>query len=258
MRTIGDYEVSQLERTGSIVRYAATHVVLPRRAIIELLDADAPQVEAVRLMRRACILDALQHPAVPRVYECGRLAGRPWIAIAHDREATLRDELRDGGLEVREALTLLEGVAAVLSHAHARGVLHGNINATAIVREPLRLLKWESARTHDTELSSEALDGSDDVFALGKTVGAALARPEEVPDALRQLLARMLAADPSRRPTASEVVKLARAQGTAMGMIEMIALAGEAEEPDIEIEDAGADDDVILLDRPRATAFRYA
>ncbi len=211
LTTIGDYEVRVIERVGAVVRYAATHVVLPRRAIVELLEVDAPRAAAVRLMRRACILEALDHPAVPRVFECGRLDGRPWIAIAHESGTTLRDELDHRLLEVREALTLLEEAAAFLSHAHARGVLHGNITPMAIVRAPtLRLQRWENARVHDADLSSDVIDGRDDVFGLGKTVSATLARPDLAPEALTRLLARMLAADPAMRPTADEVVTAAR------------------------------------------------
>jgi hypothetical protein len=50
LTTIGDYEVRVIGRVGAVVRYAATHVVLPRRAVVELLDLDAPRVDAMRLM----------------------------------------------------------------------------------------------------------------------------------------------------------------------------------------------------------------
>ena len=245
---IGDYEVRVIERLGAVVRYEATHVVLPRRAVVELLDPEAPRVEAMKLMRRACILEALQHPAVPRVFECGRLGSQPWVAIEHEQGTTLHDELQNRRLEVREALTLLEELAAVLSHAHARGVLHGNVTAKAIVRAPtLRLQRWENARVHDTELSSETIDGCDDVFGLGKTISAALARPDAVPRALTGLLARMLAGDPAMRPTAPEVVTAARKIRDTVGPIDEVdvahlldAIAPEPDEP-------------ILLDRPRST-----
>ncbi len=262
LTTIGDYEVRELDRVGAIVRYAATHVVLPRRAVIELLDIDAPRVDAMRLLRRACILEALQHPATPRVFECGRLDGRPWIALAHEHGTTLHDELGHRRLEVREALTLLEELAAFLSHAHARGVLHGNIAPTAIVRTPtLRLQRWENARVHDTELSSDAIDGRDDVFALAKTVHEALARPDAVPEAFAQLLARMLASDPRMRPTAPEVVSSVRAIRDAIGSIDedvdraLDALSSDADDdgPEIVIEYPVESDDeeeeCILLDR---------
>ncbi|MBA3458868.1 MAG: hypothetical protein H0T46_02830 [Deltaproteobacteria bacterium] len=240
--------------------------MLPRRAVVELLESDAPRVDAMRIMRRACILEALQHPAVPRVFECGRLAGQPWVAIEHEQGTTLHDELQHRPLQVREALTLLEEIAAVLSHAHARGVLHGNVTPMAIVRAPtLRLQRWENARVHDTELSSEMIDGCDDVFSLGKTISAALTRSELAPEALTRLLARMLATDPAMRPTSSEVVTAARSIHDAIGPIDEVdmnhlleALAGEADDdgPEIVIDVPTVeshDDEPILLDRPRAT-----
>ncbi len=254
LTTIGDYEVRVIGRVGSVVRYQATHVVLPRRAVVEMVELDAPRADAMRLMRRACILEALQHPAVPRVYECGRLDGRPWIATSHEHDATLADELQHRRLEVREALTLLEDVGAFLSHAHARGVLHGNIAPNAIVRAPtLRLLRWENARLHDTELLSDAIDGREDVFALGKTISSALAKPSAAPEALKRLLVRMLSPDPAGRPTASEVVSAVRAMLDVIGSIDRVleAFASDAElaipETVIELDDSN--DDCILLER---------
>lgn len=254
LTTIGDYQVRVLDRVGAVVRYAATHIVLPRRAVVELLESDAPRVDALRLMRRACILEALQHPAVPRIFECGRLEGRPWIAISDEDGPTLHDELQQGRLEVREVLTLLVEVAALLAHAHARGVLHGDITPSAIVRAPLSLLRWENAHLHDTELMSDAIDGRQDVFDLGKTISAAL-RPD-VPEALKRLLGRMLAVDPGARPTASEVVDAARALRDDLGALHEVevdrvleALAGEDEEPDIAIEYPTVEDECILLER---------
>ncbi len=144
-------------------------------------------------------------------------------------------------------LTLLEEAAAVLSHAHARGVLHGNITPMAIVRAPtLRIQRWEDACIHDTELSSDAIDGRDDVFALGTTVFAALARPDAAPEALNRILVRMLAVDPALRPTAPEVVTAARALRDALAT----DVDGEVPEIVIEYPAMPADDDEpILLER---------
>jgi hypothetical protein len=250
LTTIGDYEVRVLERTGAVVRYVATHVVLPRRAVIELLDVDAPRVEAVKLMRRACILEALQHPAVPRVFECGRLHGQPWVAIADEQGTTLHDELQQRRLGVREALTLLEEMAAVLSHAHARGVLHGNITARTIVRAPtLMLQRWENARVHDTDLSSEVIDMCDDVFDLGKTISAALAKPDAAPKTVTRLLSRMLATDPAMRPTAPELATAARSIRDAIGSIDEVDVDQLFQALAVDVE--SDDQEPILLDRPR-------
>jgi len=257
--TIGDYEVRRIERVGPIVRYAATHVVLPRRAIVELVAADAPRSDAMQLMRRACILEALQHPAVPRVFECGRIDGRPWFAMTAPVGASLQDEGR--ALEMREALTLLEEMAACLSHAHSRGVLHGNITPAAIVRAPtLQLQRWENVRIHD----GAAFDGGEDLLSLGTTVAHALARPDAIPVELARLLASMLG-EASKRPSASEVVAAARAIRDSIGTLDRVdvervidALTDEAE-PEIVIvysepepEPAPEpDEDVVLLESRR-------
>ena len=256
LTTIGDYEVRVIDRVGAVVRYAATHIVLPRRAVVELLEVDAPRAEAMKLMRRACILEALHHPAVPRVFECGRLDGRPWIATSAGDGPTLEDELRDRRLEVREALTLLEELAAFLSHAHARGVLHGNITPGAIVRAPaLGLLRWENARLHDTELMSDAIDGRQDVFDLGKTIASAL--PTSIPAALKQLLSQLLSPDPELRLTAAEVAIRARELRHPIESIEeldrMLAALDDDADAEIQIEyppeDTDGGDDFILLER---------
>jgi hypothetical protein len=255
--TIGDYEVRMIERVGSIVRFAATHVVLPRRAVVELVAADAPREDAMKLMKRACILEALQHPAVPRVFECGRLEGRPWIATASEHGTTFHDELQLRRLEMREALTLLEEVATVLCHAHSRGVLHGNISPVAIVRAPtLRLQRWENACIQNGD---GAIDGREDVFALGTMIAMALARPEVVPSGFTQLLEAMIA-ERAHRPTAAEVTSATRAIRDAMGTFDEVDAAIEAldNEEDIVIEYAAEaeaepeEDELILLDRPRS------
>ena len=66
--------------------YLGKHVMLPRRAAIKVMhssDAWIRQV-AVQMLKEACLLEALAHPGVPRVFECGVLADRrPWIAIEH-------------------------------------------------------------------------------------------------------------------------------------------------------------------------------
>ena len=145
-----------------------------------------------------------------------------------------------------------------MSHAHTRGVLHGNITAAAIRRAPtLKLQGWDNVRVHDTELSSDALDGGEDVFALGKVIAGALARPHAVPDAVTELLGRMLATDPALRPTAPEVVAAARALRDRIGFVDsseldamLSALESDDGEPEIVIESAPIED-YILLERRR-------
>src|ERR1041384_4904778 len=79
---VGDYVVEgEASYEASAIVYCATHVVLPRQAHLKITHPGS-RPAAVQLMREACILEALSHPGVPRVHECGVLADRrPWCAI---------------------------------------------------------------------------------------------------------------------------------------------------------------------------------
>jgi serine/threonine protein kinase len=129
--------------------------------------------------------------------------------------------------------------AAVLAHAHARGVVHRNLTPRAILRTPARgfpvcITEWGDASLHDQaiphvidhnarfyrapELSVESsgdvpADGRADVFALGAVMfeAATLVLPDPVqkfpgvPAALHHLLASMLSPFADERPTAAVV-----------------------------------------------------
>src|ERR1043165_9557922 len=70
---ISDYLIERgLPARNTEVAYRATHRVLPRCARVVILNPAFVGVRPVelQLMREACILEALHHPGVPRVYEC--------------------------------------------------------------------------------------------------------------------------------------------------------------------------------------------
>lgn len=90
-----------------VVEHAATHALLPRKAIVRFAAHDAE----AQLMREACVLEAVKHPGVPRVFECGLLEDRrPWIVMLFDR-MTSSVLVQPSTAEVRaEAMRLLENV----------------------------------------------------------------------------------------------------------------------------------------------------
>ncbi len=190
---IGNYQVERaLERDGLCLAYEAVHLVLPRRAVLKLVDAEVADPEAAALLREAYILEALQHPGVVRVYESGLLADRrPWSAREHVEGETLEAVLRRKPPAGVDAIALLRDLAGVLEHAHERGVLHCGLRPSRVLLTgrargfPLCLADWSSARPHDAapepyavtpgsrpytapELAAgELLDERTDVFALG-------------------------------------------------------------------------------------------
>jgi serine/threonine protein kinase len=210
----------------------------------------------VQLMREACILEALHHTGVPRAFECGVLDRRPWIATEYIDGISIEQAAAAGPLATSDALAIIRDAAAVLAHAHQRGVVHRNITPKAIVRTPGRgfalcITDWGNASIHDNviphivdpaarfyrapELVADGhADGRADVFALGAVVfeAATLVLPEPiqrfpgVPGAFHALIERMLAPVPSDRPTAAavhaEATRLAEVYSDGEGAIEEV------------------------------------
>ncbi len=192
MERIGNYRiVGELGRDASGVVYEARHLVLPRRAIVKVMDElQPPRPLAIQLLREACILEALEHPGTVRVYESGLLSERrPWFAAEHVEGATVADLFEAGPLEPANAVVLLRDIAEVLEHAHRRGVVHCGLRPDRIVITnrsrgyPLCVVDWSDARVHDTSaplpdpdvreysapelVGGSAVDDRADVFSLG-------------------------------------------------------------------------------------------
>jgi serine/threonine protein kinase len=263
---VGDYVLEQaLPGKPTELAFEASHMLLPRRArLVALHPALAGNHAAgVELMKEACIVEALRHPAVPRVYECGILADRrPWFAIEMAEGPTIAELTALLPLSVADVLVLLHEVGAVLDHAHTRGVVHGDIRPAVIAQcaDGLRVTDW-SLSTLDTSAPS-------DVYALGVVAYAALtlelpglsaaeragralpALPvggrspgETAPAELTALIDRMLSTYPHIRPTSAEL------SAEATRIIEL-----DVDAPEIFIFDDGPaieQEEVVLVDISR-------
>jgi serine/threonine protein kinase len=193
------------------------------------------RIAEAQLMREACILETLHHSGVPRVFECGVLDRRPWIATEYIDGLTIEQAASERPVAIGDALAILRDAAAVLAHAHHRGVVHRNLTPGSIVRTPARgfpicITAWGDASVNATvfpqvispgarfyrapELATAAgADGRADVFALGAIMFEAttLVLPEPVhrfpgiPAAVYALFESMLARRPEDRPTAEAV-----------------------------------------------------
>ncbi len=192
---IGNYRIErELGATRTGILYQATHLVLPRRAVLKVMHAGAAdrQGVAVQLLREACILEALSHPGVPQIYESGVLPDRrPWFALERVDGGTLAELIVRGPIEPLEVAALVRDLADVLAHAHRRGVIHRGLRPDRVVLTPARRFglcvpDWSEARTHDAGALSppmpvpgtahylapelarrDAIDDRADVFALG-------------------------------------------------------------------------------------------
>ncbi len=240
---IGEYRIiDEVKRTPSAIVYDAVHLVLPRRARIKVMAPPTTQL-AVRALREPYILETLQHPGTPRVFESSRLSdGRPWFAREHVDGPTLAELARIRPLERREVIEIIRDVAEVLAHGHRLGVIHCGLRPERIVITqdkaafPVCLPEWSDARAHDASpmayvpaagawayaapelVAGEPVDDRVDVYALGViayrlltgVMPTAEAVPTELrcPEAPRELTGmvdQMLSFDRWDRPSAAEV-----------------------------------------------------
>jgi eukaryotic-like serine/threonine-protein kinase len=213
-------------------------------------------------MREACILEALPHPGVPRVYECGVLERRPWVAMEHIEGTSIEQAAAERPIGLSDAMAVVRDAAAILAYAHKRGIIHRSITPKSIMRTPERgfplcITDWGDAAIDDTasshpvqsytrfyrapELAVEGrADARADIYSLGAVVfeAATLVLPEPVqkfpgvPEPFHHLLAAMLARFPEDRPTA-EVVAV-----EAGRLVEVFSDGdGQIEEVEVELVD---------------------
>ncbi len=187
---IGEYRIERvLVRSSTYLEYEGEHLVLPRRALIKVM---AGNVAPLPVLREACILEALHHPGVVRVYESGILTDRrPWFARELVEGTSIAATLAPGAIDRVDIIALLRDLAEVLAHAHVRGIVHANLRPDKILLTnrlrgyPLCIPDWSDARTHDAAspppppsiasryytapevVTGEGLDDRSDVFSLG-------------------------------------------------------------------------------------------
>ncbi|MBL9020498.1 MAG: hypothetical protein JNL83_40310 [Myxococcales bacterium] len=234
---IGDYVVErELRSDGPYIVYVARHVVLPRQAALKVMHGDQGYLKemAVHMLREACLVEALSHPGIPRVYECGVLPDRrPWTAFEHVEGEPLDRLIGDVPLPVADVVVLIRDVADILDHIHQRGIAHRNVTAASIIRAsqrrfPVTLTHWSDACTLDT--AHTEVDPNDDVHELGRiafraltgevaaTGGSSTERYPGAPGDVATLIDAMMAGR-GARPSSAEVRERAKWLAGAMELL---------------------------------------
>jgi eukaryotic-like serine/threonine-protein kinase len=193
---LAQYEVlSPLGSGGMGEVYRARDLRLDREVAIKVM---AEHVAADPEMRRrfeteAKAVAALSHPGILSIYELLIVDGIPVAVMELLEGETLRQRLRRGALEWREAVRIAASVAEGLAAAHAKGVVHrdlkpDNVFLTAaglvkILDFGLALQRLDPAATiaqtaqgvilgtfgymSPEQVLGERVDGRSDVFAAG-------------------------------------------------------------------------------------------
>ncbi len=109
--------------------YLAEDVRHNRKVALKVLRSDlAAVLGSERFLREIEIAAQLQHPHVLPLYDSGEAGELLYYVMPYVDGESLRGKLvREGQLEVPEAVRILRDVADALSHAHEHGVVHRDI-----------------------------------------------------------------------------------------------------------------------------------
>jgi serine/threonine-protein kinase len=127
----GRYRVERLlGRGGMGVVVEATDVARGGTCAVKVLRSRFVDSTTVveRFRREARILDAIEHPAIVRIRDCGETEQGVFIAMELLRGETLLERLRREGVMSPAALApIVEGLCDALAAVHAEGVIHRDL-----------------------------------------------------------------------------------------------------------------------------------
>ncbi len=169
-RTVGRYDIlRRIGQGGMATVYLARQPGLEREVALKELDrfgvADQ-RIFASRFAREAQLAGSLNHPNIVTVLDYFEHEGRPYIAMEHVEGGSLREYLHD--LSIAQAMGVLEGLLAGLTHAESRGIAHRDIkpeNILVTAEGRVKLTDFGIAKAYNAALSGSFLT------VAGTTVG---------------------------------------------------------------------------------------
>ena len=238
---VGRFElVRQVGYGGFGAVWEARDRELNRRVALKAVERAGPGPTDAQALGEAEVTARLSHPNVVTLFDVGRCENGPYLVMELLSGRSLRDAVQDGPLPPEDAVRVAAQVARGLAHAHARGVLHGDLSPSNVFLQDdggVKLLDLGLARLLATgstgepergtpgfvppeRVKGEPEDARGDLFSLGAMLhwaltgrhvppgatGAAAVVGLPGPEPLRALVARLLAADPAGRPPSAQAV----------------------------------------------------
>lgn len=112
--------------------YRGKQLSLGREVAVKIFKAEMLKRDpgfAERFLTEARRAGSVMHPNVVQIHECGHDDGLLWYSMELVEGETLEDLVtRDGQLDPMLALVIAEQAATALQAAHAKGVMHGDVN----------------------------------------------------------------------------------------------------------------------------------
>jgi len=126
---------AEIGRGGMGVVYRGTQLNLDRPVAIKLLAPHlaADRAFAERFAREARALARLSHPNIVAVYDFGQAGSFFYLVMELVDGANLRHVIHKGGIEPKQALTIVPQICDALQYAHDEGIVHRDIKPENIL-----------------------------------------------------------------------------------------------------------------------------
>ncbi len=132
----GKYKIlAELGRGGMGVVYKAEDTRLRRTVALKFLHPDLirDQEAKERFIQEAQAAAALDHPNICTVHEVDESGDQTYIAMAYVEGQSLKERIKNGPLDLDEALDIASQAAQGLLAAHKKGIIHRDIKPANIM-----------------------------------------------------------------------------------------------------------------------------
>jgi serine/threonine protein kinase len=173
------YKILDRVGGGAVEVYRARDMRAGRTVFLKVLPADLDPATRRQLLEQAQRVITLSHPYIATLYEAGDDEG-VFLACEFVAGQTLTTLFADGPLNPRRAIDISTQIADALADAHARGIVHGDLDTDTVMVTPkghakvldFGLTAW-TRRLGQPGVASEPGE-RDDIAAVGRILFHAL------------------------------------------------------------------------------------
>src|ERR671918_973180 len=130
VKAIAHYRIVERIGAGGMgAVYKAYDNKLQRVVALKLLPPEyvSQQDRRRRFFQEARAASALSHPHILTIYEVGEDEGRPYIAMEFVEGETLRQKIKNNGLQLKQTLDIAIQICSGLARAHELGIIHRDL-----------------------------------------------------------------------------------------------------------------------------------
>jgi len=160
-KTVQNYRIVEIVGQGGMgTVYKALDLRLNRHLALKFLLPERVTADRKRrFFQEAKAASALNHPSIVHIYDIGQWEGADFIAMEYVEGHTVQQMLRDGPMQIDDALRYSIQVADAMSVAHAANIVHRDLkpaNVMVTARGLVKILDFGVAKLNEPAVKRPA------------------------------------------------------------------------------------------------------